>query len=190
MGAELGELHKALEDLIHKNIPVTLRACKVDEVDKNDDTIDVTPVDGGPAFNSVKLKAVKNSDNTKMVTYPAVGSNVIIGLIRNNSNNTFVVQYSAFESILIQLSNDFKCELKNSGDLIFNDGQKGGLINITDLTTEINSRLTAIQTAVAAGFSALAPLDNSASINAFNASWAAGVTNLQKSTYEDTKIKH
>lgn len=112
---------------------------------------------------------VIRKDPSGFVLVPAVNSYVIVTFI--NKSTAYVSMFSTISKVFV------KSELTT-----FNDGSKGGLINIEDLTGKINSlvrgintELTKIQTGIVGAGGAYAPV-------------ALGT--FKKDDYEDTKIIH
>jgi vancomycin permeability regulator SanA len=65
----------------------------------------------------------------------------------------------------------------------------GGLVKIDNLKQQYDTMIAAFKAAIAAGFGALAGLDGGASLSAFNSA-AASIQNLNKTTLENTTVKH
>jgi hypothetical protein len=65
----------------------------------------------------------------------------------------------------------------------------GGLVKIDDLKLQYDTMIASFKAAISAGFTALSGLDGGASLSAFNSA-AASVINLNKTTLENTKVKH
>lgn len=159
------DLIDAIRNLVAKDALVSV-ACTVSNVNTTDYTCDCSPVDGSADFKGVLLNAdAKNG----FVLVPKNDSVVVITMTSNV--NAFVSMVSEVDTILMK------------GDAF------GGLIKIDDLKTQYDANVTAIKAACVAAFTALSGLDGSASLNAFNAA-AVAIQNLNKTTLENTKIKH
>lgn len=155
------QLLSGVNDLAYEGV-----ICRVSDIDLVLFTCTCTPIDGGAEFYDVLLNA--NADKG-FTLIPADNSVVIVQQI--SSTNAYVSMVSKVDQIYL------------AGDV------NGGLIKIDNLKTQYDTMVAAFKTAIAAGFSALSGLDSGASLAAFNAS-ATSILNLNKTTLENTKVKH
>jgi hypothetical protein len=140
--------------------------CKVLSVDEPNFTCKCEPIDGSADFFGVLLNADKKKG---FVLIPKVGSFVVISQM--SETTSCVVMVSEVSQVYI------------AGD------ENGGLVKIDNLKTQYDTMIAAFKAAIGAGFGALNGLDGGASLTAFNSA-AASVQNLNKTTLENTKVKH
>jgi hypothetical protein len=172
MGSENRDLAEAirklsgLEDLTENSF-----ACTVSDIDTTKYTCKCSPIDGSADFLGVKYNA-----NAKkgFVLEPKDGSIVII---------TVTSETTAFVSMVSEVNQIY---LNGDGD--------GGLIKITDITNELNNRYTVLKNIFSAIAAAADTGISSAGgtpgvVTAYNAI-SATLTNLNKTAYENNKVKH
>jgi hypothetical protein len=175
----------------YQKLPVQILLCTVVSVDEDEKTCVVDPVDDN---SNVKIEGVKLSVNANdgFCEFPAVDSNVLVAVTQTKA--AYVIKCEDVDKIKITIDKDNYLEYDSNG-WVFNNGTLGGLIKITDLTTEINNRVNILKAASVAGFTSVDAALNSiasgsgVSTAAYNGA-VATLTPLNKSTYENTKIKH
>jgi hypothetical protein len=141
-------------------------ACKVSNIDLATFTCTCTPINGDAEFFDVLL----NADADKGFTLiPKDGSVVIVQ--QTSQATAYVSMVSKVDQIYL------------AGDA------NGGLVKIDDLKLQYDTMIASFKAAISAGFTALSGLDGGASLSAFNSA-AASVINLNKTTLENTKVKH
>lgn len=132
-------------------------------------TGEVTGVDGetcsvtiaGITINDVWLTAVHNNKRNSMIIQPKRGSTVMmVDLSGGDMRQLFVIGYTEIDSISI------------------NGGDRGGLINIAELTEKLNSLVNAFNTHTHSSGSGVTSTPQSAMMQ-FN-----------RNDYEDKTIKH
>lgn len=153
----------------------------VKSVDKGDNTCVVMPIRGGADYLDVKLDSTINSQESKLIVYPAVESAVFITIVEDNTADTYVSKFGAVASILIELENNFKLDLNTNGNLTIdanqitiNGGQLGGLVKVNELVnqlTKVNTILQNIKTAFTTWI--VAPSDGGAALKALSTSFTA-----------------
>lgn len=99
--------------------------CTVDEVNEDERTCKVTPVNGGVAVFGVRLQAIKDN-NQGLVVIPSVNSQVVVTFL--NKQTGYVALHTDVDKIF-----------SDSPLFEFNGGDNGGLVNIEDLVSAINS---------------------------------------------------
>lgn len=174
------EVRQRLNDVVRQAIRSTaLRpsvACKVLSVsaDPIDGLMicDCAPIDGTSVIEDVKLIADENYYGFILV--PKVDSVVIVSF--KSDSDAFVSMVSSVDAIYL------------------NGNDKGGLINIDDLISQYDLKLAAIKSAISTALathdSQLAALGQPGGAAAAFNSAAALITGLNKSTLENTIIKH
>lgn len=186
-------LLKAIEQVVKQHVKLQVVACKVVSVDKAKQTIVAEPINGDAEFHGVRLKAVIDSADVGIVVFPEVDSTVLVGLIENEETAAFVVAQSALESCLIALQTGFKCELKSDGTLELNEGNNGGLINLSALVAELN-KTKAVVDAITTVLQSWTPVasDGGAALKAAAGAALAPLStgNYSNPAIEDTKVKH
>jgi hypothetical protein len=167
MSKEVTDIRQAIQalsgitDLTYEGV-----ACKVSNIDLATFTCTCTPINGDAEFFDVLL----NADAEKGFTLiPKDGSVVIVQ--QTSQATAYVSMVSKVDQIYL------------AGDA------NGGLVKVDDLKLQYDTMIASFKAAIAAGFTALSGLDSGASLSAFNAA-AASVINLNKTTLENTKVKH
>lgn len=151
-------------------------------------------LNNGVEIEDVKLRATIDDTDNGIIVFPKEESWIRVALIENNENNAFVVQYSDIDAFQIKKSN-FKMEVKDNGDLVFNDGNNGALIKIQALEAKINTINANFQAIVSAALSGqtatvgAAPADGAAGFAAFVSALNA-VQSINSSGMNNDKIKH
>lgn len=117
----------ALKKLFNESKPIQVVACKVDSVDSNNNTCNVTPADGSPQFHNVRLRSIIDNNQQGFIPIPKVGSWVLVGCISEIDAYRFVILYQEFDMWKIICDN-----IQLNGD------QFGALIKIDELVKKIN----------------------------------------------------
>ncbi len=167
------ELAKKIKSIVGKKTTPVF-AAKVAAVDGEVCSVDVE----GLELSDVRLRAVVNGEQSKVLLTPVVGSYVtVIDLSSGGLDDLQVLAFSEVEKVEVD------CEA-----VVFNQGENGGLIAIEKLTEKLNGLVDSVN-----GF-----------IGHFNAhthSSPAGVTGTPlaagdvvsgfvKTDYENEKVKH
>jgi hypothetical protein len=167
MSKEVTDIRQAIQalsgitDLTYEGV-----ACKVSNIDLATFTCTCTPINGDAEFFDVLL----NADADKGFTLIPKDNSVVI--VQQTSQATaYVSMVSKVDQIYL------------AGDA------NGGLVKIDDLKLQYDTMIASFKAAISAGFTALSGLDGGASLSAFNSA-AASVINLNKTTLENTKVKH
>ncbi len=141
----MNEIANIIKRLVKPMIPVQVMRGKVTAINKDQDTCDIEPLRGGAEYLDVRLKAVIEQTDVRLIVYPTIGSIVHFGIIENNKADTFITQITEFESILIQNKTKFKLHLNSDGklnvdaeEIVFNGGQNKGLVKQPELVKELN----------------------------------------------------
>lgn len=118
-------------------------------------------------------------NNDGFILIPAIESTVHIVIMPDNT--CFVARWSDIDKVICYIDGSNKFEFDSNG-FILNGGLNGGLINIVQLTTELNK----IVTNVNANYALLVT-----AISALGGAYAPTVAvPLVKTAYEDLKVKH
>lgn len=118
-------------------------------------------------LSDVRLRAVVNGKESKMLITPACESYVTMIDLGDAMTDLLVIAYSEIEKVEI-----------TAKEVIFNGGENGGLINIEKLTEKLNALANDLQT-----HTHVCP-------NGQTAITETLVTKFSKSDYEDEKVKH
>lgn len=159
--------------------------CEVLEIDETARICDCRPLNGNADIFGVRLQANENESNG-VVVIPVVGTNVVVTFL--NKLTGFVSVCSEVDKIMIT-GTDLKM---NFEQITINDGENGGLINVSDLVEKLNTiedDLNTLKTAVS-GWVPVAN-DGGAGFKTASASWSGQqITPTQTTDIEDDKIKH
>lgn len=167
----------------------TTIAAKVDAVDEQAYTIDVTPIDEGAEVFDVRLRASLDNKDNGMIQVPKVGSVVLISAINNNWNSAFLSLATELEKLFVKLG-DSILEV-NSKEIIINGGSLGGLIKVEELKDQLNKTNQVVQ-AMMQTFSSwvVVPQDGGAALKTGMTSALAGKTIGNYANIENKKVKH
>ena len=167
MSKEVTDIRQAIQELSGiTDLSYEGVACKVSDIDLATFTCTCTPINGDAEFFDVLL----NADADKGFTLIPKDNSVVI--VQQTSQATaYVSMVSKVDQIYL------------AGDA------NGGLVKIDDLKLQYDTMIASFKAAISAGFTALSGLDGGASLSAFNSA-AASVINLNKTTLENTKVKH
>jgi len=182
----MSDFDATLERLIHlmieKRIPVSVSVGTASDIDKEADTCKVTLTEN-QILHGVRLRAVVDNDENKVVVYPKEDTPVITILIENAVTEAFLLSCSNVESVVCKIG-DQSIKMDSDG-FVFNEGTDG-MVKLTELISKLNGIVTAFNThthVVATTGTAAAQSGTAAAI-------ATQVVSINKSDLEDTKIKH
>lgn len=170
------ELIKQLKQLI-VNLQNKIQVAKVTSVDKTNATISAIADD--TEYTDIRLKATIDKKNNGLVLLPVVGSYVLITNVGDSNTDTVILVYTEVEEVLI------------TGSVSINGGDNGGVVRVADLNDNLkalNDSINTLTNAIRVGFTALSPLDGSASLNAFNTANVGNIVVFKD--MENTKVKH
>lgn len=191
-----GTADRALEAAIqqlagtYKKDIVGIQLCSVTKIN-SDYTCDCIPI-GGDATTEIPKVKLNAENNDGFVIIPAVNSTILVAT--STRNNYYVLMCSDIDKVICIIDKSNSFEFSKEG-FIWNDGTKGGIVNIYDLKQQIDAQMTAIKTSVSAGFAAVDTALNAlvpgsgVSSAAFNSS-ASSILPINLTTLEDKKIKH
>jgi hypothetical protein len=118
----------------HLKEEVTVTACTVDSVNKEQRTIDCTPIGGtsDTQIPSVRLQA-EVADGFLLI--PKVDSTVFVAY--TTRLEPFVLQFSEVDQVLVVVGQS-TLEILSDGKIRLNDGTYGGLVKIRELQAQLN----------------------------------------------------
>lgn len=210
-------------------LPMQVFPAQVKKVAEEERTCTVR-VNDNVDFFDVKLYAVTDKSLKGFCLIPAIDSTVLVARIANG-NDLYVCSFSEVEKVLGTIGDkvefcleeeafsfvgkgngeDKKVSLKISAgnvtvdakEIVFNGGNKGGLININDLTTKINEFIDKfnqhthqVDSITVPGNGLIAPtgggnVTGSSTATEGNVKVSGSqVSKLNQTDYEDTKVKH
>lgn len=159
----LSEIKESIKKMTSKGGAGIVFTAKVKSVDGETCNVELE----GITLTDVRLRAVVNGENSKILVTPKTDSYVLVVDLAGNLSQLAVVGYSEVEKIEV-----------DTDKIIFNGGNNNGLVKIEELTNKLNelSRAIALHTHPVSGSAAG---HTSSRIPMFN-----------KSDYEDTKVTH
>lgn len=92
--------------------------------------------EGSPVIFDVRLNAIDDSLESYVTIYPAVDSNVIVGIIEGQKTEAVVLRCSEVERIKIKIGE--MTLVFDAQGAVFNEGNFKGLVKIEELITKIN----------------------------------------------------
>lgn len=174
----MDQVRKELMKLIENQVgTMSCFAGEVTEVNENNKTCTVLPVNGDPEFHNVRLTPAINDDATGVIMIPKKGSSVVCGKLTKNV--AFVMVFGDLDKVLLR---DMEIELNGSDN--------GGVVIIDKLKNNLDSLkdyCSALKTATATALVALDSLIPGTSA-AFNATMAAQIILFED--MENKKVKH
>lgn len=168
--ADYGDIRKGLAELASSRT-VTILGTATD-IDEKERTCTVT--DDGVPYYDVRLQCITGGDKG-VVVIPADGSQVLMIAIEGSDEYAIIMCEKA-DKVLIDTNTE----------IVINGGKNGGLINIKELTNKINALVDAFNNhihQVSTAGSATAQTGTAAAV-------ATKAAKLNKSDYEDEKVKH
>lgn len=176
----LSEIKEKIRSIAGKN-KQTVMTVKVTKTQGEICSVDLD----GLELSDVRLRSVINSERSKLVVTPKVGSYITIADISGDLT----------ELVMLQASEVDKVELTCEGDVIINGGNNDGLVMINELTEKLNGLKDTVNEIVNAFNSHQHTVETSGSATA-QMGTAAPVTSqvmqakaFDKSDYENTRIK-
>lgn len=164
------ELNENLRSIGGGGRTITIYQGIVNSVDGNLCEVQI----GSIAIPDVRLRASETDDDGEMLVTPKVGSAVTIGSLSGDLSQLVVLQVDHIETIVI------------------NGGKLGGLINIEQLTKNLNTIEDDINSLkkVMSGWAPVSQ-DGGAALKASISTWAGQtLTKSKRGDYEDEKVKH
>lgn len=151
-----------------------------------------TLIIGSLELTDVRLRAVVNSENDKIVVTPKAGSRVLAADMSGGSySDLAVLSYSEAEKVEVVIEQT-TCTIDKDG-IVMNGGNNGGLINIQELTDRLNSLVDWCENHTHDGV--ITAVSGGSGAPAVGTSGNSGVPTKKpdvfyKGDYEDTKVKH
>jgi hypothetical protein len=171
-------IKEAIQNIVKNEEEIYSLIGVVAEVDESKRTTTVFPIDGSAQIYDVKLQA-NESGTTGLVQIPTEGSEV-------------VVKFLSKETAFVSLCTEVDKVLIDTEEITINGGSNGGLININDLITKINTvenDLNSLKLALTSWVPV--PNDGGAALKAATATYSGQtLTPTVVTDLEDTKITH
>lgn len=174
----LSEIREKIRRIANGNGSFTCFTAKVTSVDG--DTCDVELED--MKLTDVRLRAVVNGEDSKILVTPKTGSHVLVVDLSGNLSQLVVVGYSEVKKI----------EINVTDKIIFNGGNNHGLVKIEALKSRLNNIEQDINNlkTVISGWSPVSQ-DGGAALRLALSTWFVNMLQLtQRSDMEDTNITH
>ncbi len=174
-----------IREIIHKVIderqPVQVLAGKVLSVNEQAMTVDLS-VPGRADRLDVRLRSVIDGQETGILIYPKIGSYVLVGLIDNRPESSFVVAYSEVEKIRVLGLDLMELNGDNLGGLVISQ-------EVADDLNEIKQDINQLKQIISAWTPV--PSDGGAAFKTAATTWAASMlVDTLKTDLENQKVKH
>ena len=173
----LSEIKKSIKQIAGQSSGYFYTA-KVESVDGETCSVTIDTI----TLNDVRLRAVINGENSKMLVTPAAGSYVLVAdLSGGNMTSLAVISFSEIDKITID------CNDK----IVINGGDNAGLVKIRELENNLNkikNYLSTLNTAISTGLSGTVGNAGAAAATTFSTTMSAVVLNWEN--MENTKIQH
>lgn len=174
----LSEIKKSIKGMSSKGGSFACFSAKVKSV--NGETCEVEL--DGMRLTDVRLRAVVNGENSKILITPKTDSHVLVVDMSGDLSQLAVVGYSEVEKI----------EINATDKIIFNGGNNDGLVKIKELTNKLNNiekDINNMKTAIAGWIPV--PQDGGAALKTSLSDWFSSFLQItQKEDMEDTNITH
>ena len=154
-----------IRSIAQDGIRPSFTLCTVTAVNHTERTVDVRSIEDDSEMLSVNLQANQQSQHG-VVLFPRIGSYVIVGTI------------SQYEASFITLCDDVESVEIDTDTVTINGGAHGGLVNVRDLTSALNSLVQTFN-------SHTHPCPNGTTSEP-----TQQAATFKASNYEDTSIKH
>jgi len=170
-----------IQHIVRGEMPVQVTAGKVTSVDENAGTCDVLPLNG-PERYDVRLRAVADGRGTGVMIVPKTGSLVLIGIIDNMPEQSFVVAVSEVEKILVRDASYVEINGDTHGGLVISQEVAGQLNEIKNQINQLKQILTS-WTPV--------PSDGGGALKTAVTAWASqSLPPVNAIDLENRKVKH
>lgn len=185
---------RAIEEAVKKLAGTQFRddavivQCTVASVDLTTRTCDCTPISGEAVTDLPNVQLMAEIDDGFLLV-PTVGSTVFV--LYSTRHAPFIALFSEVEQVVI-ISGNCQLQISNQGTIQFNDGTYGGLIQISELITTINTLQNDLNTLKQAVSSWVpVPNDGGAALKAAAAGWAGNqITLTERADLENTTVTH
>lgn len=173
----LSEIKESIKKMTSKGGAGIVFTAKVKSVDGETCNVELE----GLTLTDVRLRAVVNGENSKILVTPKTDSYVLVVDLAGNLSQLAVVGYSEVEKIEV-----------DTDKIIFNGGNNEGLIQIKKLTDKLNELVNKFNQHTHPGqFSGMiGSIPVSGTIEATSIPMQIPEPFFVKSDYEDTKITH
>lgn len=173
----LSEIKESIKKMTSKGGAGIVFTAKVKSVDGETCNVELE----GITLTDVRLRAVVNGENSKILVTPKTDSYVLVVDLAGNLSQLAVVGYSEVEKIEV-----------DTDKIIFNGGNNEGLIQIKKLTDKLNELVNKFNQHTHPGqFSGMiGSIPVSGTIEATSIPMQIPEPFFVKSDYEDTKITH
>lgn len=142
--ATYSDIRRMLEQFVKKNAAQAFLVEGTIKAVNDDQTCDVDPLDGGATYLDVRLLPLAGAADVGFITYPKKDTNVIIAVL--SETEACLIMCQEIESMKLFVGDQFKLEIKDNGDCVFNGGDNGGLIIIDKLKQEVDKNSQILQT--------------------------------------------
>lgn len=173
--------------------PINTVVATVKSVDEEALSMVCTPVGEGADYEDVRLKASISSEESGLYVVPKKGTSVLLGIINNDPDTTYLHTAEAVDKIIAIAGNS---SIKISNDKIeMNGGALGGLIKIEALVSYLQTIDTWTQKLKQVIDVSSYPTAATGAPDTFHAALKTvidpiGSTSISQVAIEDTKITH
>jgi len=145
MATSWEEISRMLENLIKKSgTQAFIIEGIVKEIDKDNNTCEVEPLDGGAEYLDVRLSPLTGTKDKGLILYPKKDSNVQI--LKITETESIILATQEIESFGLFVGQSFKMEVDKDGNLLYNGGDNGGLIIVDKLKEQVDKNSDILQT--------------------------------------------
>lgn len=170
-------IRAGIKALSRQATPSQMQLGTIEAVDEQTQTCDVK-IDEGYILYGVRLTSVEEA---QILLVPEVGAWCIVASIDNDESLAYAMGFSAIDKILA-----------NVEEVVINNGENGGLVNVSALIDEIDALkrdLNNLKTAFKSWV--VTPNDGGAKLKTAASVWASSSLELtNRDALEDTKVKH
>lgn len=165
----------------------TLIITTVKSVDKNNNTIDALPIEGGADILDARL-LVSNGSGANIVAYPKQGTFALIGAIEELF---FVLAIDEWEEFLMTDNAAFECRV-SGGKMVFNQGENNSDLLILPRLLQELDKVSDFMEALKSSLNAVVPVpgDGGLAIKTVVSAALSATDTLLVSNMGNNKIRH
>ena len=173
----LSEIRKSIQGMVKGTGKAGCFTAKVKAVDGDTCSVELD----GLTLTDVRLRAVVNGENSKILVTPETGSYVLVADLSGDFSQLAVVGYSEVEKIEVDADN-----------IVFNGGDNNGLVKIKELTDRLNELVDAFNQHTHTGEfeGTIGGAAATGSISTIPTTQQHPHFNYETDKYEDDKITH
>ena len=173
-------IKEAIHRIVAEKIKVQAQVGTITSVDESAMTCDAMV--GDLEVFDIRLKSVIDNKDEGVLIVPKMGSKVLVGLIDNKIESSFIVGYSDVDKLRIICQ-----EIELGGD------EFGGLVkseNVADQINSLKNEINSLKNILNSWVPPVGAPDSGAALKAALIAWASPLSLVVKTDLENEKVKH